>query len=154
MKKMLFVMNPYAGMRRASRYVADIIALFNRAGYQVITHMTGHQGDGVQVVEQLAKDVDLVVCTNGSKGSTARMGDEVLEIPVVKADRVVDATGAGDSYRAGFYTALYKGRSIPDALVIASSVASFVVEKTGALTNIPTWDAVMERAEPYMREVA
>ena len=65
MKKMLFVMNPYAGMRRASRYVADIIALFNRAGYQVITHMTGHQGDGVQVVEQLAKDVDLVVCCGG-----------------------------------------------------------------------------------------
>lgn len=102
----------------------------------------------------LDADVDLVVCTNGSKGSVARMGDEVLNIPVVKADAVVDATGAGDSYRAGFYTALYKGRPIPEALVIASSVASFVVERTGALTNIPSWDAVMERAEPYLREIS
>lgn len=65
MKKMLFVMNPYSGMRRASRYLADIIALFNRAGYQVITHMTGSQGDAVGVVEQCAKDVDLVVCCGG-----------------------------------------------------------------------------------------
>lgn len=65
MKKMLFVMNPYSGMRRASRYLADIIALFNRADYQVITHMTGYQGDATRVVEQCAKDVDLVVCCGG-----------------------------------------------------------------------------------------
>lgn len=65
MKKMLFVMNPYAGMRRASRYLADIIALFNRADFQVITHMTGYQGEGAKVVERLAKDVDLVVCCGG-----------------------------------------------------------------------------------------
>ena len=34
---MLFVMNPYAGMRKATRYLADIIALFNRADYDVTT---------------------------------------------------------------------------------------------------------------------
>ena len=33
MKKMLFVMNPYAGMRRASRYVADITSAFQRTYY-------------------------------------------------------------------------------------------------------------------------
>ena len=65
MKKMLFIMNPYSGMRRASRYLADIIALFNRADYQVITHMTGCQGDAIGVVERCAKDVDLVVCCGG-----------------------------------------------------------------------------------------
>ena len=65
MKKMLFVMNPYSGMRRASRYLADIISLFNRAGYQVITHMTGWQGDAAEVVERLASQVDLVVCCGG-----------------------------------------------------------------------------------------
>lgn len=65
MKKMLFVMNPYSGMRRASRNLTDIIALFNRAGYQVITHMTGYQGDGAQIVERYAGDVDVVVCCGG-----------------------------------------------------------------------------------------
>ncbi len=65
MKKMLFVMNPYSGMRRASRYLADIIALFNRADYEVITHMTGAPGDAVEVVARRAKDVDVVVCCGG-----------------------------------------------------------------------------------------
>ncbi|MBP3673611.1 MAG: YegS/Rv2252/BmrU family lipid kinase [Oscillospiraceae bacterium] len=65
MKKMLFVMNPYSGMRKASRYLADIIALFNRADYEVITHMTAGQGDATQVVAAKAKEMDLVVCCGG-----------------------------------------------------------------------------------------
>ena len=48
MKKMLFVMNPYSGMRRAVRYLVDIIAMFNRAGFEVTTHMTGGQGDAAE----------------------------------------------------------------------------------------------------------
>ena len=66
MKRMLFVMNPYSGMRRASRCLADIIALFNRADYEVITHMTAGPGDAIQVVAQKAKEMDLVVCCGGN----------------------------------------------------------------------------------------
>ena len=65
MKKMLFVMNPYSGMRRAVRYLVDIIAMFNRADYEVITHMTGGQGDAENVVREIAPRVDLVVCCGG-----------------------------------------------------------------------------------------
>lgn len=65
MKKMLFVMNPYSGMRRAVRYLADIISMFNRAGFEVITHMTGGQGDAEVVVRATAPRVDLVVCCGG-----------------------------------------------------------------------------------------
>lgn len=65
LKKMLFVMNPYAGIRRANRHLPDIIATFNRAGYQVSAYMTAGQGDGAQMVEQQAGDMDLVVCCGG-----------------------------------------------------------------------------------------
>ena len=96
----------------------------------------------------------MVVTTNGDKGSVARIGDEVVNIPLVKAERAVDVTGAGDNYRAGFYSALHHGYDVPEALVIASSVASFAVEAVGALTNTPSWDVAVARAEPYMREIA
>ena len=96
----------------------------------------------------------MVVTTNGDKGSVARIGDEVMNIPLVKAERAVDVTGAGDNYRAGFYSALHHGYDVPEALVIASSVASFAVEAVGALTNTPSWDVAVARAEPYMREIA
>lgn len=65
MKKMLFIMNPYSGMRRATRYLADILAMFNREGYEVTVHMTGHQGDAAEVVTRKAADVDVVVCCGG-----------------------------------------------------------------------------------------
>lgn len=65
MKKMLFVMNPFAGLRRANRHLTDILLTFNQVGYEVITHMTLGQGDAAEVVERHGKDVDLVVCCGG-----------------------------------------------------------------------------------------
>lgn len=65
MKKMLFVMNPYSGTRRANRYLADILSIFNKAGYTVITHMTAGIGDGAAAVERMAPHVDTVVCCGG-----------------------------------------------------------------------------------------
>ncbi len=65
MKKMLFVMNPYAGTRRANRYLPEILSIFNRAGFQVTVHMTAGAGDCAQIVERLAPDMDTVVCAGG-----------------------------------------------------------------------------------------
>ena len=33
MKKMLFILNPISGQKRAARHLADIVALYNRAGF-------------------------------------------------------------------------------------------------------------------------
>ena len=65
MKRMLFVMNPYAGQRRANKYLPEIISIFNRAGCEVVVHMTEGQGDAAKVVQQRAGTVDLVVCCGG-----------------------------------------------------------------------------------------
>lgn len=65
MKKMLFVMNPYAGTRQGVRYLADVIAIFNRADYEVLAYMTSGQGDAQRIVTEKAADVDLVVCAGG-----------------------------------------------------------------------------------------
>ena len=65
MKKMLFIMNPFAGTRKANRHLADILTLFNRAGYTVITHMTAGPGDGSDVVERFAPEMDAIVCCGG-----------------------------------------------------------------------------------------
>lgn len=65
MKKMLFVMNPFAGMRKANRYLPEIISIFNRGGYDVTVHITEGRGDATEAVARLAKEVDLVVCCGG-----------------------------------------------------------------------------------------
>ena len=65
MKKMLFVMNPYAGLRKANRFLADILGVFNRADYEVTVHITAGPGDGMKVVQERASQMDLVVCAGG-----------------------------------------------------------------------------------------
>ena len=65
MKRMLFVMNPYAGQRKANRFLADILTIFNQAGYEVITHMTSGTGDAARVVEAKAPEMDLIACCGG-----------------------------------------------------------------------------------------
>ena len=65
MKKMLFVMNPYAGLRKAPKALTEIITIFNRGGYMVSTYMTKGPGDAATVVAEQAKDMDIVVCCGG-----------------------------------------------------------------------------------------
>lgn len=65
MKRMLFIMNPFSGQKRANKFLPDILGLFNRAGYEVIAHMTGGTGDATVAAERRGRDVDLVVCCGG-----------------------------------------------------------------------------------------
>ena len=65
MKKMLFIINPFAGVKRANRHLADILLTFTQAGYEVVTHMTLGRGDATAVAREKGRDVDLVVCCGG-----------------------------------------------------------------------------------------
>lgn len=65
LKKMLFVMNPTAGQRKAAKHLAEILNTFNRADYEVTAYMTNHAGHATQLVRQRAADHDLVVCAGG-----------------------------------------------------------------------------------------
>lgn len=62
---MLFVMNPYAGLRKAAANLAQILEIFNRAGYEVTAYMTTGPGDGQKIVRRCAAGHDLVVCCGG-----------------------------------------------------------------------------------------
>ena len=65
MKKMLLVLNPCSGTRKANKVLTDMVTVFNRADYDVSVYITAAPGDGKEKVAQMAKDVDLVVCCGG-----------------------------------------------------------------------------------------
>lgn len=65
MKKMLFIMNPFAGQKKGSRHLSDILLEFSKAGYDPIVHMTTGQGDATLAAELYGKDMDLIVCCGG-----------------------------------------------------------------------------------------
>ena len=65
MKKLLFLLNPCAGTRKANRVLPDILATFNRADYDVRTYITAGPQDASEAVKKLAEGMDLVVCCGG-----------------------------------------------------------------------------------------
>ena len=65
MKKMLFIMNPISGQKKAAKFLPEIISLFNRADYEVITYLTGCQGDATRMAALRGGDVAIVVCCGG-----------------------------------------------------------------------------------------
>ena len=65
MKKMLFIMNPVAGQKKANKFLSDILLLFSQAGYEIITFMTSGSGSAAQAVQTWGPEVDLIVCCGG-----------------------------------------------------------------------------------------
>ena len=64
-KKLLFIFNPKAGKGQIRTKLYDIIDIFVKGGYEVITHPTQGVQDGYQKTKELAGEVDLVVCSGG-----------------------------------------------------------------------------------------
>lgn len=65
MKKMLFILNPNAGQRKANKYLAEILGIFNRADYDVTVYVTSASGEAREVARQRAGEMDVVVCCGG-----------------------------------------------------------------------------------------
>jgi diacylglycerol kinase family enzyme len=61
MKRMLFVVNPCAGQRKINRYLTEILAIFNRADYEVVVHVTSGVGDASYVVQELAESLFTII---------------------------------------------------------------------------------------------
>ena len=65
MKRLLFILNPRAGQRRANRFMPEIIRLFIEHGYQCETYVTGYSGEATELLTHTRRKFDLVVCAGG-----------------------------------------------------------------------------------------
>jgi nucleoside kinase len=108
-------------------------------------HEMGIINNALSNISPLELGVEAIVMSEGSGGTVVKTRNYSIKVPAVKA-KVVGTVGAGDSHRAGFLCAFLRGESLKRCAEVASSVASFVVEKRGAQENIPTWEEAMKRA--------
>jgi sugar/nucleoside kinase (ribokinase family) len=127
-------------------------SLFRRATYffgNEAEVMQAKRFMGVTSVRALLNPAEAVVVTRGAKGSAVYAREKTYDVPAVRPRRVVEITGAGDAYRAGFYAGLARGYDLRRCGILASSVASFVVEERGTQTNLPTWAQTIGRARRH-----
>ena len=81
---------------------------------------------------QLAANVPTVVVTRSEHGAHAVSGGEHAHVPAQPIDKVVDTTGAGDLFAAGFLFGHVRGRPLEDCLTLGAICAAEVISHYGA----------------------
>jgi len=74
----------------------------------------------------------LIVLTRGEKGSIAINGDEVVECDIQKNLKIVDLTGAGDLFAAGFLHGVVNNSSTKESLEKGTEMSSKIIQQIGA----------------------
>ncbi len=95
---------------------------------------------------ELLSYVKMVVNTRGREGSRILTDDDEITVGTIQPDRIVDTTGAGDGFRAGFYAGLAKSLPLEECAWLGAATASFVVEGVGGQSSLPTWEMVQKRS--------
>lgn len=97
------------------------------------SEITGlYENDDLGGALELARnECPLVIVTRGEYGSLIAAGDETVEVKPMPTSRIVDSTGAGDQYAAGFLFGYAKGRSLAECGALASLAAAEVISHIG-----------------------
>jgi adenosine kinase len=100
--------------------------------------------------QDIAARVDLRVTTLGSKGVVVVDEDTEIHVDAVPPREIVDPTGVGDAFRAGFLAAVAQGFGLERAAQLGALVATLVLEASGPQEwHLDPDDAVARLADAY-----
>jgi sugar/nucleoside kinase (ribokinase family) len=91
-------------------------------------------------VSTLRRKVKIAAVTCGAKGSIIAAGGETFDVPAFPVEQVVDTTGAGDQYAAGFMFGLARGRPLNVCGQLGSLAASEVISHYGPRPQVSLKD--------------
>jgi len=76
--------------------------------------------------------IKVIVETRGEDGSYLLTRKEEIHVPAIVPEKIVDTTGAGDSYKAAFVHAYLEGKGWKECAEFATEIATKVIQKNGA----------------------
>jgi len=115
-----------------------IVARYLEAFHVGFFGLTAADGDGIGYLGRVARDSGrLLVVTLGGDGSLALAGDERIACPAEPVGRVIDTTGAGDAFAAGFLREYCESGRIGESLAAGAREGATAVQGVGAFP----WDA-------------
>lgn len=98
---------------------AEICALYQTARFE-------------EAAERVRADCEIAALTRSANGSVIVSGDQTHAIPAHPVDEVIDTTGAGDLYSAGFLFGYTRGRSLKDCGRLGGLAAAEIISHIGA----------------------
>lgn len=119
------------------RYRGEFLELM-RSGVVDIVFANSHEIKSLyetssfdEALAQIRRDCKLAAVTRSEKGSVIVRGDETVVIEATAITELVDTTGAGDLYAAGFLHGYTQGRSLKDCGDLGSLAAGLVIQQIG-----------------------
>ncbi len=98
--------------------------------------------DADQALAEAAALCDLVVMTKGAAGSTVAAAGDRYDVGAAPVEQVLDTTGAGDLYAAGFLHGLVRGLDSSACGALGAAAAAEVISHVGARSETPLGDLV------------
>ena len=89
-----------------------------------------------EALDSLRAEGVLGVVTRSEKGCVIVKGDETWEVPAYSIARLVDTTGAGDMFAAGFLAGLARGRDMTACGRLGVLAAAEIIQHLGARPNV------------------
>ena len=120
------------------RYRAEFLALIRKGTVDIVfaneheLHSLYETADFNTAVKALRHDAKLAVITRSEKGCVVVTRKEVEAVQAMPIDRVVDVTGAGDLFAAGFLVGLARGKDNRTAARLGALAAAEVIQHIGA----------------------
>jgi sugar/nucleoside kinase (ribokinase family) len=97
---------------------------------------------------QLRNDAALAVVTRSEKGCVIAAKDRLTAVPAFAVDRIVDTTGAGDLFAAGFLFGLARGAGYENAGRLGALAAAEVIQHIGARPQISLKELAQQNGLP------
>ena len=109
-----------------------------------VNHPVQTLEDAKKASDQLLnKEIKNIIITLGEKGAFFANEHESFPIPIANLENpVVDTTGAGDAFNAGFAVALIENMPIKEAISFASATAGLSTTKIGTANSMPSRDEI------------
>lgn len=115
------------GSLKLSKVIGKISCMFlNLKEYKIL-----FKGNVDDIERFLRKHSEIIVVKMGGKGAEVLTSKFKIKVPVFNV-KVIDTTGAGDAFDAGFIAGLLKGMSLKDSLILANALASWKCQGYGA----------------------
>lgn len=96
-------------------------------------------------VERVRGHVEIAAITRSAKGSVVITDDDTIAVPADPVDKVVDTTGAGDLYAAGFLFGYTQGRPLQDCARLGGIAAGEIIGHVGPRPEVSLADLVTQR---------
>lgn len=104
--------------------------------------LTGEANPERAAKEMLRLGPRLVLVKLGADGALAVTAEEMIRVPTIRLERIVDPVGAGDGFAAGFLSGQLRGLPLAESVRLGNLVGASAMTVSGDVEGLPTWEEV------------